>query len=187
MVSAPPTDSGKAKIPKLKYMVGEQEMVASMNKEKSIALARCLFPAKLQEQGVNNKAKYPRACKGVGKITREQICEQLRKTKPFKAPEPDGIPNIALSNCANLIVNRLYFIYDAMLEKGLHYSPWKISTMVVLQKPGKLQYNIPKAYRPIALLSTMWKILTTIVAGHITHLTEKHQLLSPNHFGGRPG
>ena len=187
MVSAPPTDSGKAKIPKLKYMVGEQEMVASMNKEKSIALARCLFPTKPQEQGANNEAKYPRACKGVGKIIREQICKQLRKTKPFKAPGPDSIPNIALSNCADLIVDRLYFIYDAMLEKGLHYSPWKISTTVVLRKPSKPRYNIPKVYRPITLLSTTWKILTTIMAGHITHLTEKHQLLPPNHFGGRPG
>jgi len=49
MVLALPIDRGKAKILKLKYMVGEEEMVASINEEKSIALARCLFPAKLQD------------------------------------------------------------------------------------------------------------------------------------------
>src|SRR6266851_7770881 len=123
MVLALPIDRGKVKILKLKYMVGEEEMVASINEEKSIALARCLFPAKLQDRGANEEANYPKACKGVGKIIREQICEQLRKTKPFKALGPDGIPNITLSNCADLIVDRLYFIYNAMLKKGLHYSP----------------------------------------------------------------
>jgi hypothetical protein len=58
---------------------------------------------------------------------------------------------------------------------------------VVLQKLGKLCYDMPKAYRPIALLNTMWKILAAIIASHITFLTEKHKLLLSNHFGGRPG
>ena len=84
MVSAPPTDGGRAKIPKLKHKVGEEEAVASTNKEKSVALARCFFPAKPPDQDMGEEAKYPKVCKGVGKITRDQICEQLRKTKPFK-------------------------------------------------------------------------------------------------------
>jgi hypothetical protein len=33
----------------------------------------------------------------------------------------------------------------------------------------------------------MWKVLTAIVASHITFLMEEHQLLPPNHFSGRPG
>jgi hypothetical protein len=74
-----------------------------------------------------------------------------------------------------------------MLERGLHYEPWKVSTTVVLHKLGKPRYDVPKAYRPIALLNTMWKVLTAIVANHITYLTEKHQLLLPNHFSRRPG
>ena len=57
----------------------------------------------------------------------------------------------------------------------------------MLRKPGKPRYDIPKAYRPIVLLNTMWKVLMAIVASHITFITEKHQLLPANHFGGRPG
>ncbi len=78
-------------------------------------------------------------------------------------------------------------IYKAMLERGLFYEPWKVSTMVMLQKLGKLRYNIPKVYRPITLPNMMWKVLTVIVASYITHLTEKHQLLPLKHFSGRPG
>ena len=33
----------------------------------------------------------------------------------------------------------------------------------------------------------MWKVLSTIVADQITFLTENHQLLPKNHFGGHPG
>ena len=129
LVSAPPSDGGKAKIPKLKYKVGEEEVVASTNEEKSTALARCFFPAKPQGQDTGEEVKYPKVCKGVGKITRDQIREQLRKTKPFKAPGLDGIPNVVLSNCTDLIIDRLYFIFNAMLERGIFYSLWKVSTV----------------------------------------------------------
>ena len=112
---------------------------------------------------------------------------QLKSIKPYKAPGPDGIPNIVLSSCADEIVDRLFYIYEAMLERGLLYKPWKASTTVVLRKPGKPHYDVPKAYRPIALLNTMWKVLTAIIANHISFITEEHQLLPTNHFGGRPG
>lgn len=186
IVSAAPTDGGKAKIPKLKHGSGENEAIAGTNAEKSTALAKCFFPAKPAEQALRAE-KYPKACKGVGRITEEQIRDQLRRTRPYKAPGPDGIPNVVLSKCADLIVDRLLHIYEAILERGLMYSPWKVSTTVVLRKPGKPRYDVPKAYRPIALLNTMWKVFTAIIASHITHLAEKHQLLPSKHFGGRPG
>ncbi len=123
MTTLAPTDGGKAKIPKLKHKVGEEDATASTNGEKSVALAKCFFSAKPQECELQAGARYLKACKGMGKIMREQILEQLRGTKPYKALGPDGIPNIALSSCANLIIDRLYYIYEAMLEKGLLYKP----------------------------------------------------------------
>jgi len=57
----------------------------------------------------------------------------------------------------------------------------------VLRKPGKPNYKVPKVYRPIALLSTMAKVLTGIVAEDMSRLVEKHQLLPNTHFRGRPG
>jgi hypothetical protein len=120
-------------------------------------------------------------------VTEEQIKKQLKKLKPYKATGPDGIPNIVLTRNANLITDRLLLIYEAMLERNLQYKPWKSFNTIVLRKPGKPRYDLPKAFRPIALLNTMWKVLTAIVADHITHTAEKHQLLPTNHFGGRPG
>ena len=50
---------------------------------------------------------------------------QLKKLKPYKAPGPDSIPNIMLTRCADKIMERLFFIYQAMLKKGTMYKPWK--------------------------------------------------------------
>jgi hypothetical protein len=74
-----------------------------------------------------------------------------------------------------------------MLERSSIYKPWKEFIMVVLKKPGKLRYDMLKAYRPITLLNTMWKVITAIIANHITYVMEKHQLLPANHFGSHPG
>ena len=62
--------------------------------------------------------------------------------------------------------------------------PWREFIMVVLRKPGKPSYEVPKAYRPIALISTMAKVLTLIVAENLSQLVERHRLLPRTHFGG---
>jgi len=187
LISAPPADGGKSRIPALKHKVGGEDRVASNNGDKSTALAKCFFPPKPQQPNAQADDKYPRQCERPKKITKEQILRHLKRLKPYKAPGPDGIPNIVLTKCADLLIERLLPIFGAMLERNLQYGPWKTFTTVVLRKPGKPRYDVPKAYRPIALLNTMWKALTAIIAEHISYLSEKHQLLPPNHFGGRPG
>ena len=116
----------------------------------------------------------------------DQIRKQIRKLKLYKAPGPDSIPNIVLTKCVDLLTDRLLNIYIAMFERTLLYKPWKTFITVVLRKPGKPKYDIPKAYWPIALLNMMWKVLMAVVADQLTFTMEKHQLLPANHFRGRP-
>jgi len=187
LISSPASDRGKARIPALRYRVGEVDKTATTNGEKGAVLAKGFFPQKPQTQDIQEDKRYPKMCSKAGKVTKDQIQKHLKRLKPYKAPGPDGIPNIILTKNTNLLVNRLHPIYIVMLNKNLHYSPWKMFTTVVLQKPGKPHYDVLKVYCLIALLNTMWKVLTTIVADQITFLTEKHQLLPKNHFGGCPG
>jgi len=187
LISAPASDSGKARIPALKFRDREVDKTATTNVEKGAALARGFFPQKPQTQNPQEGTDYPKECSKAGKVTEEHIQKQLKKLKQYKAPGPDRIPNIILTKNADLLTERLLPIYVAMLDRNLHYRPWKMFTTVVLCKPGKPHYNVPKAYQLIALLNTMWKVLTAIVADQITFLTEKHQLLPKTHFGGRPG
>jgi len=56
----------------------------------------------------------------------------------------------------------------------------------MLRKPGSPDTTFPKliSHSP---LKHDGKLLTSIVADEISHLTEKHQLLPSMHFGGRLG
>ena len=64
---------------------------------------------------------------------------------------------------------------------------WRSWDTVVFHKPGKPKYDMPKAYRPIVLMNTIGKLLSTIVAEVMAFMCEKHQLLLDTHFGGLSG
>jgi len=186
LINSQASDGGKSRIPILTHKTGNSETKAMTNDEKSKALAKSFFPIKPPAPPQEEIVEHNPCC-AAERISSEHIMRQLRKIKPYKAPGPDGIPNIVLTKCADLLLNRLFQIYSAIYERKLLYEPWKHFTTVVLRKPGKPRYDIPKAYRPIALLNTMWKVLAGIVAEHLTYYTEEYHLLPDHHFGGRPG
>lgn len=119
--------------------------------------------------------------------TKQQIDKIICKLSKYKAPGSDGIPNIVLQKSYPIIANHLISIYRAILELGVFFNPWREFTMLIIRKPDKPNYIILKACQPIALISTMAKVLTALVAENISQLVEQHQLLLRTHFGGRPG
>ena len=125
VIAASASDGVKARVLALIYKQGNEEKMATTNTEKAQILAKSFFPPKLADTGIPEDFPYPNACCRADQITKEQIQHHLRKLKPYKAPGPDGIPNIVLTKCANLLTNRLYYIYKAILDGRLHYTPWK--------------------------------------------------------------
>ena len=69
----------------------------------------------------------------------------------------------------------------------VYHPAWLESLTLVLCKIGKTSYDIVKAYRPIALIDTILKGLSTLGYKDISYLMEKHNLLPATQFGGRPG
>lgn len=186
-ISAPASDSSASRIPALTTTLNGTEVIANSNEDKSVILAKTFFPARPPANSLLPQDRdYPTPVCKLDAITRDQIRRHLRKLKPYKAPGPDTIPNIVLSKCADVLIHRLYHIYTAIIRQGNYYEPWKQFTTVVLRKPGKPKYNVPKAYRPIALLNTLAKLLSAIIAEQLMFYAEKYNLLPPNHFGGRP-
>ena len=187
-ISAASLDGNNTRIPTLKLKTGESEETAVSNEEKGRMLVRTFFPtgnARPEPVSVQDEKIEP-ACEW-DNITRDQIKKHIAKLKPYKAPGPDGIPNIVLTKCADLLLDRLYYIFKAMIEKGFFYKSWKKFTTVVLRKPGKANYSIPKAYRPIALINTQVKLLTAVLADQLMYYAEKYNLLPKHHYGGRKG
>ena len=120
-------------------------------------------------------------------FSNERILKAIGRLKAHKAPGPDGIPNFILTSCADLLMDHLQPIYQAIITTGNYPTSWKQFDTIVLRKPGKPAYNVANAYRPIALLNTLAKLLSTLVVEDISYLCETHNLLPATQFGGRPG
>jgi len=58
---------------------------------------------------------------------------------------------------------------------------------VIIPKPGKPAYNIPKAFRPIVLLNTLGKLIKKMIARRLQFDTVKYSILHPNQLGDVEG
>lgn len=116
-----------------------------------------------------------------------QIARAIVHLSGYKAPGLDGICNIVFKECASILIPYLTPLFHAVFSHHVYYQPWCCFTTVVLRKPGKPNYSVPKAFRPIALLNTTGKLLTAVVAEQLTYVLEHHHLLPNTHFGGQPG
>lgn len=79
-------------------------------------------------------------------------------------------------------------LFQACIEQSYHPCAFKTANTIVMKKPpGKLDYTIPKGYRPIALLNTLGKAFESIMAEKLTYLAETHGLLPDTQMGARRG
>lgn len=120
-------------------------------------------------------------------ITDTQIENVIRKLSPYKAPGISGIPNAVLTHCCDMLTPRLGHIYRATFKVGIYPSSWKTSSTIVLHNLGKPDYTVAKAYRPIALVKCLAKVLSACVAETLVYHSMKLNLLPSMHFGGLPG
>lgn len=184
--SDPPTDGGKTRIPTLNYADEHGNTLRTTNNaEKSEALAKAFFPPPPDIPLVPLSC-YPEPANIFKIFTRAQIVRTIGKLAAYKAPGPDGIPNVVLKETSELITDHLYYIFKAIFDLDVYPEEWRESTTVVLRKPGKPSYEEPKAYRPIALLNTLGKLFSTLVADDLSHFCETREVLPKNQFGGRP-
>jgi hypothetical protein len=187
-ISSEPSDGGKARIPTLTSKRPDGNTVeAATNAEKSIMIAKAFFPPPPLTDSVPADYEYPDPVVSQSLITSDQITRAIARLSGYKAPGPDGICNIVFKQCSDALVPYLVHLFNATFTYRTYFEPWRRFTTVVLRKPGKPNYTIPKAYRPIALLNTTCKLLTAVVADQLTYILEHHHLLPNTHFGGRPG
>src|SRR6266481_4376798 len=187
-ISRPAGDGGRQRIPTLKVVLesGAHAEVAT-NEEKGTVLRKQFFPHKPTESSCPDTANYPLCINYRFKLPEEQLRCQITQLQPYKAPGGDGIPNVVIKETAELIIPYLLQIFWATFALGTYSDKWRAWDTIVLQKPGKPRYDIPKAYRPIALMNMIGKLLSAVVAEDLAYMSEKHQLLPDTHFGGRQG
>ena len=104
----------------------------------------------------------------------------------YKALRLDKIPNIVWMKCVEVLIDHLFYIFRVVFELTVCHPRWLESITLVLRKIGKTSYNVAKSYRPIGLIDTIPKVLSTLCSKHISFLVEKHNLLPSSQFGGQP-
>ncbi|KAF8674800.1 hypothetical protein AX14_005246 [Amanita brunnescens Koide BX004] len=119
-------------------------------------------------------------------ISLKEVWDALRPTTNSSAPGADHVTwrhlKLALSfpdTDASLVR-----LFNNICHEGVWPSYFKDSQSVIIPKPNKPDYSIPKAYRPIALLNTIGKLLTKILANRLQHDAAEFGLLHRDQFGG---
>ena len=77
--------------------------------------------------------------------------------------------------------DRFLDLFNAAITLGHH--PWSDALVVVIPKPAKPDYSLPKAYRPISLLECCGKLLEKIIAKRILNDIHHYDILPPTQFG----
>jgi hypothetical protein len=118
-------------------------------------------------------------------ITLEEVEQKVMAAQSWKAPGEDGLPAMVWKQLWPVVQNRVLHLFRTSLIEGILPDQWRSAKIIPLKKPGKDDYAIAKAWRPISLLSTLGKILEAVVADRISYAAEAFGLLPANHFGAR--
>ncbi|KAF6525346.1 hypothetical protein HZS61_011141 [Fusarium oxysporum f. sp. conglutinans] len=174
-------DAAFGKVPQL---VKADGTATTSHQEQAEELLSKFFPP-LPDNIEDEGPRQQRAPVTMPNLTLEEVERQLWATKSWKAPGEDGLPAIVWKQVWPSVKHDVLAIFQASLEEGVIPDQWRHARIIPLKKPGKDDYTIAKAWRPISLLATLGKVLESVVAERISHAVETHGLLPTNHFGAR--
>ena len=117
----------------------------------------------------------------------QEIASLLRTRRPHQAPGSDSIPNEFLKAMGEPLIVAVAALATACWKIGHYPKQLKLARTVALRKPGKAAYDTLGAWRPIALLNTVGKLIEAITAKRIQKAAEEHHLLPASQMGVRKG
>ena len=106
------------------------------------------------------------------------IRQSFKSFKANKAAGHDDIKPIVLQNLPPDMVDRIGKIYDACQTIGYTPIVWRQSKVVFIPKPGKPDYTVAKAFRPISLTPFLFKGLEKLSSWHIQETALKTNPIS---------
>ncbi|KAF8666335.1 hypothetical protein AX14_006486 [Amanita brunnescens Koide BX004] len=119
-------------------------------------------------------------------ISAAEVREALNDTSDSSSPGPDKVTWRILKKATwiNGAIEGLASLFNCSVESSIWPDWFKSSECVIIPKPNKPDYTIPKAYRPISLLNTVGKLLTKIIANRMQFDAAAYGLLHPGQCGG---
>lgn len=118
-------------------------------------------------------------------LTLREIRRATYKAAPDKAPGQTGYTNRVMRRLVDGAPEQVRSLFERCLREGIQPTQFKSAATIVLRKPGKKDYSNAKAYRPIALLDTLGKILESIVSERLRYAVETADTLPDTQMGTR--
>ena len=117
-------------------------------------------------------------------ISWEDFLHYVNRLPKRKAPGPDEITAEMLQRAPEAALRVLHEAVNKALSGASDLTTvFKNGNIFLLFKKG--DYDDPRNYRPIVLLSLIYKILTAIITDRLNHITEKYNLLDDSQEGFR--
>ncbi|KAF8679374.1 hypothetical protein AX14_004560 [Amanita brunnescens Koide BX004] len=119
-------------------------------------------------------------------ISIAEIKDMLSLTSNCSAPGPDNITWHHIKAIFEMegVSHAVCLLFNNVCSLGIWPHWFKESISVIIPKPKKLDYTVPKAYRPIALLNTLGKLLTKVIANRLQFDAAAYTLLHEGQCGG---
>ena len=169
------------KLPPLKRANGSITTDKLEQTEELLATFFPPLPAVIEDEG----PRPQRAPVPMPRLTMEEVERRVFAAQSWKAPGEDGLPAVVWKQVWPAVKERVLVLFQTSLDEGQLPSQWRNAKIIPLKKPGKADYTVAKAWRPISLLSTLGKALESVVADRISYMVETFGLLPANHFGAR--
>jgi hypothetical protein len=77
---------------------------------------------------------------------------------------PDKLKPEVLQHLPREAVEALSNIFTALIELGYVPARWQTSYVIFIDQPGKTDFENPRSFRPISLMSFVYKTLEKVVA-----------------------
>ena len=114
-------------------------------------------------------------------ITVEAVEEILDSLNSNKAAGPDGVENRLLKECSVEVAPVLTRLFRKSIDEGEVPQQWKEAHIVPIHKSGSKA--VMSNYRPVALTSSICKILEKMVCSAIMCFLTRNNLITPQQHG----
>jgi hypothetical protein len=102
-----------------------------------------------------------------------EVEHAIRTQKNDKSPGEDNIRNELLKIAIDVIINPLTQLFNAVLKEEIIPTQWTKNIITLLHKKG--DKNEINNYRPISLMSNIYKVFSKVILGRITKVLEENQ------------
>lgn len=108
-----------------------------------------------------------------GCILKAEIECAINSQKNDKAPGEDHVTNELLKSLSETLQGPLQLLFNNILQSGKTPKQWSKSTIILIHKTGD-RSDLDK-YRPISLMSNIYKIFSKILLNRVTKILDENQ------------